>query len=358
MINTSCGNTFGDRFRVTTFGESHGEALGAVVDGAPSGIPIDITYIQKMIDKRKPNTAAGGTARAESDKVEVLSGVFNGVTTGTPIALLIKNTTQNSRDYGNLIDTFRPGHADMTYDAKFGVRDYRGGGRSSGRETVARVAAGAVAHLVLKKLLPTVKIYAYTLSAAGVSCKNIDYNEIDNNIMRAPDSVAAKDMVTAIGKLREAGDSAGGVVECTIKGAPAGLGNPVFDKFSAVMAHAMFSIGAVKGVEFGAGFACANNTGSKNNDAMKSGNDHVEFLSNNAGGVLGGITNGDDIIFRVAIKAVPSIYREQKTVKKIDKGHFSDTTLTIKGRHDVCLCPRIAPVVDAMAAIVLCDFIL
>lgn len=387
MLNTSCGNTIGTHFCVTTFGESHGEALGAVIDGAPSNIPIDMNFIQQKVDERKPSKISGGTARKETDKVELLSGVFNGVTTGMPITLLIKNSAQHSADYGNLINTYRPGHADYTYDLKFKVRDYRGGGRSSGRETVARVAAGGVASLILRQLAPAVKIYSYTLSVAGVTCKNINFDEITKNPMRAPDNIAAQKMIEEIEKSRAAGDSLGGVVECIIKGVPLGLGRPVFDKVQALIAHAIFSIGAVKGLEFGAGFAAANSTGSVNNDAMTTSGGKVIFETNNAGGTLGGITTGDDIIFRVAIKPVPSIYKEQKTVQKVkaesptpfdhannfnlqngensqpnnDKNIdpiYKNTSLLIKGRHDVCLAPRVAPVIEAMAAIVLCDLIL
>lgn len=363
MINTSCGNTFGTNFRVTTFGESHGAALGAVIDGVPSGVEIDICAIQKAVDERKPNVAAGGTARAEADKVELLSGVFEGLATGCPIALLIRNESQKSSDYDKLKDVFRPGHADYTFDAKFGLRDYRGGGRSSGRETVARVAAGAVAKKVVLSVIPTVTVKAYTKRAAGIEKsafeKGVDFSKVAQNPMKAADEKTSDKMIEAVGAVRALGDSVGGIVECVVQGVGAGLGRPVFDKVTALLGHAMFSIGAIKGLEFGRGFEVADLLGSEDNDFMKVVDGKVQFASNNAGGVLGGISRGDDIIFRVAVKAVPSIRKAQETVKKVvatdGSESFVDQRLEVAGRHDACLCPRVACVVEAMTWLVLAD---
>lgn len=356
MFQTA-GNTFGTRFKVTTFGESHGAALGAVIDGVPPNIAINTDYIQSQVDKRKPNTTAGGTARSESDKVEIVSGVFEGMSTGAPIALLIRNENQRSADYAQLKDTFRPGHADYTFTKKYGTRDYRGGGRSSGRETVARVAAGAIAKLVLCSLSPFARITAYTKSICGVNITKVDLSQIECNPFRLPDEEVIPAVEQVIESARAKGDSVGGIVECIVKGLPAGVGDPVFNKLNAVLAHAIFSIGAVKGLEFGAGFDVASMTGSKNNDAMRSSGNNVEFLSNNAGGTLGGISTGEDIVFTVAIKPVPSISIEQQTIKQ-EGNIYKDTTLSVHGRHDVCLCPRVVSVVEAMTAIALCDLML
>lgn len=355
------GNTYGTVFKVTTFGESHGEGLGVVIDGCPAGTEIDINKIQDALDRRRPGAAINGiksaavTSRNEPDKAELLSGVFNGKAEGTPIALIIRNTAQHSSDYGNLSDTFRPGHADFSYDAKYGIRDYRGGGRSSARETAARVAAGAVARCILETY--GIKTTAYTLRAAGISCSKIDFSEIEQNSMRAPDNKAASLMEEKINALRQTGDSAGGIVECTVVGVPAGLGEPVFDKLDAELAKAVLSIGAVKGIEFGAGFSAADAYGSTNNDQSHAENGKPVFESNNAGGILGGISNGNSIVFRAAVKPVPSIFRPQNTVCK-KNGAYESTQLQIKGRHDVCLCPRIVPVIEAMTDIVLADMIL
>ena len=406
------GNTFGTVFKVTTFGESHGLALGVIIDGCPAGLSFDRAKIQAALDRRRPGGVINGikssatTMRSESDTVEILSGVFEGKTEGTPIAMEIKNTSQHSSDYKNLEHTFRPGHADFTYNEKYGVRDYRGGGRASGRETAARVAAGAVAKMILDE--HGISVVAYTLKAAGVQCGKIDFSEIEKNSMRAPDSHAALEMESAIENVRKGGDSAGGIVECVVKNTPAGLGEPIFDKLDAELAKAMLSIGAIKGVEFGSGFSAADSMGSTNNDAMHAENGNAFFDTNNAGGILGGISNGNDIVFRVAVKPVPSIFISQKTVSKvcgrinrengdtegnvkesnehyeINEGEatynegdptspfkeagestkmaqgdtFESTDLHIKGRHDVCLCPRIVPVVEAMTQIVLADMLL
>ena len=345
------GNSFGQVFRVTTFGESHGEGLGCVIDGCPAGIGFDQDFLQEMLDRRKPGAGhnAAVTARKEADKAQVLSGVFEGKTTGTPIAIVIQNTSQISKDYSSIKDKFRPGHADYTYMQKYGIRDYRGGGRSSGRETCARVAAGAVAMMLLSEY--GIKISAYTKRAAGISCSKINPDEIEQNPMRAPDNEAASLMIEKVNELRLKGDSAGGIVECVASGVPVGLGEPVFDKADALLAQAMLSIGAIKGIEFGAGFGSCDLTGSTNNDSMREGG---VFTGNNAGGILGGITRGDDIVFRVAVKPVPSIFIKQQTVDL----SLHDCDILIEGRHDVCLCPRIVPVVQAMTAITLADLLL
>lgn len=358
------GSTFGKIFRATTFGESHGTALGVVIDGVPAGTKIDADKIQERLDRRRPGAKAGEklnaavTSRSEADKAEILSGVFEGKAEGTPIAIEIRNTSQHSSDYSNLKDTFRPGHADYTYFEKYAFRDYRGGGRASGRETCARVAAGAVALQFLEQELgKKFSITAYTLRAAGISCNKIDLSAIEKNPLRAADLDAARAMQERVEELRAQGDSAGGVIECQIKGVPAGLGEPVFEKLDAGLAAAMLSIGAVKGIEFGAGFAACDMTGTQNNDVMKAKGGKAAFLTNNAGGVLGGISNGDAIVFRIAVKPVPSVFAEQKTVKNA-KGKLAETKLKIQGRHDVCLCPRIVPVVEAMAALVIADALL
>lgn len=364
------GNTFGDIFKVTTFGESHGPALGCVIDGCPAGIAISESTLQHALDRRKPGAQqtdengkpvfnAAVTARKESDTAEIVSGVFEGQSTGTPIAVLIRNENQHSGDYASIKDTFRPGHADFTYFEKYGIRDYRGGGRSSGRETAARVAAGAIAQMMLSTA--GISITAYTKRAAGISCTSFDASEIEHNTMRAPDKEAALRMAAKIETLRKQGDSAGGIIECIVHGVQPGLGEPVFDKLDAVLAQAMLSIGAVKGIEFGSGFDCADMTGSSCNDGMRSqgatgnGESHTPvFTSNNAGGILGGISRGDDIVFRVAVKPVPSIYLKQQTINT----QFENSDIEIEGRHDVCLCPRIVPVVEAMTSLVIADMYL
>lgn len=347
------GNTFGNIFRVTTFGESHGSALGCIIDGCPSGIEFDADFLQSELDRRKPGSGgASVTARQEGDKAQVLSGVFEGKTEGTPIAIIIQNTSQHSKDYSNIKDKFRPGHADWTYFAKYGFRDYRGGGRSSGRETAARVAAGAVAKMFLST--KGISIKAYTKSAAGIQCSKFNEDDIEKNSMRAPDLQAAKLMEEKIAGLRKEGNSAGGIIECVAKGVSAGLGEPVFDKLDAELAKAMLSIGAVKGIEFGLGFEVANITGKEDNDSMNASLGKINFATNNAGGILGGMSRGDNIVFRMAVKPVPSIYIEQKTVDT----QFNDCSILIEGRHDVCLCPRIVPVAEAMTALTIADMYL
>lgn len=357
------GNTYGTIFKITTFGESHGPALGAVIDGCPAGIPIDINCIQEALHRRRPGFTSGntknvtGTTRTENDEVKILSGVFENVSTGTPIALVIENTSQKSHDYANIKNVYRPGHADYTYQIKYGRRDYRGGGRSSARETAARVAAGAVAKMMLESMISSpLSITAYTKEAAGIQCRDINLSLIEKNQMRCPDSWAAEKMLETIEALKHKGDSAGGIVECVITGIPAGLGEPVFDKLDAELARAMLSLGAVKGIEFGSGFESARMTGSQWNDSMRSSENggNPSFLSNHCGGILGGMSNGNTIIFRIAVKPVPSILQQQKTIDI----HGNDADIFIEGRHDVCVCPRIVPVVEAMAYVTFADMLL
>lgn len=339
------GSTFGELFRITTFGESHGKGVGVVVDGVTPEIELEERDIQIELDRRKPGQSEITTQRKESDKVQILSGIFEGKTTGTPIAMILYNEDQRSGDYNNIKDLFRPGHADYTYLKKYGIRDYRGSGRASGRETTGRVAAGAIA----KKILANsgVSLTAYTVRAAGIECTEKDFSVIEKNPMRACDIKAAEQMTAVVKKLAEEGDSCGGIVECTISGVSAGLGEPVFDKLDAELAKAMLSIGAVKGIEFGTGFAGADMKGSNHNDRM----DKYGFKSNNAGGILGGISTGEDIVFRIAVKPTSSINTPQETVDISNR----EKIIRTEGRHDPCICPRIVPVVEAMAAVVLLD---
>lgn len=341
-------DTTGTLFRVTTFGESHGPAVGAVIDGVPPGLSLEAEDIQVLLDRRRPGNSPVSTPRNEADRVEILSGVFDGKTTGTALALLIRSHDGRPGAYESIREVFRPGHADRAYQEKFGIRDYRGGGRSSGRETAARVAAGAVASVFLDTL--GIKITAYTLAAAGAVCSSYDPAAIDTNPMYAPDSRAAEEMLRRIAALTEEGDSAGGIIECRISGCPAGLGSPVFGKLDADLAKAVMSIGAVKGIEFGSGFACADMRGSTHNDQM----DRSGYLSNHAGGILGGISTGQEILFRAAVKPTPSIGKPQRTVDISGE----EREITVEGRHDGCICPRAVPVVEAMAAIILADHVL
>jgi len=361
------GSTFGTLFRITTFGESHGPALGVTVDGCPPGIALDERIIQKELDRRRPGahseTSDGipcdpkhnpaSTARKEADACEILSGTFNGRTTGTPIAVIVRNTNQKSDDYGDIVTKFRPGHADFTFFNKYGVRDYRGGGRSSGRETVSRVAAGAIA----KAFLATkgITVTAWTAEAAGIKCESFSEAAIESNQFRACDSKAAERMTERVIELKKEGDSAGGIVSCRIKGVPSGLGEPVFDKLDAELARAILSIGAIKGIEFGSGFESARMIGSDWNDPMRRGDDgNPRFETNHAGGILGGISTGADIVFSAAIKPVPSISLSQKTIDVSG----AECDIEVHGRHDVCLCPRIVPVIESMAALVIADLYL
>lgn len=339
------GNSFGSMFRVTTFGESHGVAVGVVVDGVTPGVSIEEKEIQKELDRRKPGQSAVTTSRSESDTVRILSGIFEGKTTGTPLAMVLYNSDAKPEAYRDIKDLYRPGHADYTYHMKYGIRDYRGSGRASGRETAARVAAGAVA----KKLLGErgVTITAFTLRAAGVECGRVSFKEIEKNPMRAPDPDAAKLMIERITQLAEEGNSTGGIIECRIQGVEPGIGDPVFDKLDAELARAVLSLGAVKGIEFGAGFRAADMKGDEHNDWRSASG----FASNNAGGILGGISTGQEIVFRLAVKPTSSISIPQKTVDT--RGNERD--FITEGRHDPCICPRLVPVVEAMAALVLAD---
>ena len=343
------GNTFGMIFRMTTFGESHGPAIGVVLDGVPANLDFDLDFIQSELDRRKPGQSKMTTARNEKDRVQVLSGVFENKTTGTALAMVIFNGDQHSSDYSNIANTYRCGHADFSFDMKYGMRDYRGGGRSSGRETAARVAAGAVAKLILRQYGITVT--AGALSIGRVYGKNVDLTAPESNIVRAFDSGMADAMVKEVESASADGDSVGGTVGCFINGIPAGLGEPVFDKLDALLAHAMLSIGSVKAIEFGNGFEAAALRGSQNNDQFSKGG---KLATNRCGGVLGGISAGSTVEFKIAVKPTPSISIEQQTIDR----SLEECTLQIKGRHDPCIVPRIVPVVEAMAAAVVCDLIL
>ena len=339
------GNSFGTLFRIITWGESHGEALGVVIDGCPPRIDLSNEDIQKELDRRKPGKGKGSSPREESDRVEILSGIFEGKTTGTPISLLIRNEDVDSSSYEEWKEVFRPGHADFTYQAKYGIRDYRGGGRASARETIGRVAAGAVAKKILRK--EKVEIIAYTLELGGIRAEKIDYKEIERNILRCPDRKASAAMGMKIEETKARGDTLGGIVEILVRGCPPGLGEPVFDKLEADLAKAVMSIGAVRGVEIGAGFGVTRMLGSQSNDPLGP----EGFKKNDAGGILGGISNGADIVLRAAVKPIPSISLEQRTVNQA----MRPVSLRIKGRHDISAIPRINTVCEAMVAIVLVD---
>ena len=343
------GNTFGSIFKISTFGESHGEGIGVIIDGVPSGIKIDTAFIQNELDRRKPGQSKYTTSRNEADTAEILSGVFEGVSTGTPIAIVIRNTNQHSKDYNNVAATYRPGHADFSFDAKYGRRDYRGGGRSSGRETAARVAAGAIAKLILKEYNITVE--AGALSIGNVIANKINFTEVEESLVRSLDLTTSDAMAQEIANAAANNDSVGGRVLCHITGVPAGLGEPVFDKYDALLAQGIISLGAVKAIEFGIGSKFAQLTGSQSNDPMGKGK---KFLTNNAGGILGGISTGEEIIFSLTVKPTPSISMEQDTSNQDGQA----VKLKITGRHDPCIVPRIIPVVEAMAAIVTADLLL
>lgn len=345
-------NTFGTIFRLTSFGESHGAAVGGVIDGCPPGLDIDMDFIQSELDRRRPGQSRITTPRKESDKVEFLSGIFENKTTGAPIGFLVRNENQQSSDYDNIKEAFRPSHADFTYQQKYGVRDYRGGGRSSARETIARVVAGAVAKLYLKHL--NIDIRAYTSQVGNIALENdyriYDLSRIEDNFVRCPDPEMAERMIRLIQEVRTQGDTIGGIVTCVVKGAPVGLGEPVFGKLHAMLASAMLSINAAKGFEYGSGFNVAER-GSEMNDPFYNDNGKVSTRTNHSGGILAGISNGQDIYFRVAFKAVSTILREQNTVDI----HGNDTVIKARGRHDPCVLPRAVPIVEAMAAITLMD---
>jgi chorismate synthase len=349
-------NSFGHLFRITTWGESHGPALGATVDGCPPGVAIDAAMIQHWLDKRKPGQNKFTTQRREPDEVEILSGVFDGVSTGTPIQLMIKNTDQRSKDYGDIAETFRPGHADITYWQKYGIRDYRGGGRSSARETAARVAAGGVARAAIKSLCPDVQITGYMtqIGTKTIDRNNFDWDEIEKNAFWTPDAKAAEDWATYLDELRKSHDSVGAVIEVVARGVPAGLGAPIYGKLDTDLAAAMMSINAVKGVEIGDGMAAAALTGSENADEIYMGNDGHYFGSNHAGGILGGISTGQDLIVRFAVKPTSSILTPRNSIKKSGE----PIEVITKGRHDPCVGIRAVPVAEAMMACVILDHML
>jgi chorismate synthase len=346
------GSVFGRLFRVSTFGESHGPAVGVVIDGMPPGFPLSEADIQIELDRRRPGQSDVSTAREESDRAEILSGVFDGKTTGTPIAVVIRNEAQRSADYEKLKDVFRPGHADYSYTEKYGVRDWRGGGRSSGRETAARVAAGAIAKTLLRSR--GVEVVGYTLEISGVRARSIDLGQVEKNPVRSPDAEAARLMAEKISHAKAEGDSVGGIAEVIVKGCPAGLGDPVFDKMEALVAHAVMSIGAVRGVEVGAGFETARLKGSVYNDGLFPEGGRIRSGTNLAGGISGGITTGEDIVVRAAFRPPASISRPQKTVDL----NGNPSVIEIGGRHDPCIVPRAVPVLEAMVALVLADCLL
>jgi chorismate synthase len=345
------GNTFGNIFKLTTFGESHGAALGGVIDGCPSGLKIDLNAIQIEMDRRKPGQSAIVTQRKESDTVTFYSGIFEGETTGTPIGFLIHNTDQKSKDYSHIKDSYRPSHADYVYDKKYGKRDYRGGGRSSARETACRVVAGAIA----KQILSNVKITAYVSSVGEIKIdkhySDLDFSEIEKNPVRCADSNTASLMEERIREIRKEGDTIGGIVSCVIENTPIGLGEPVFDKLHADLGKAMLSINAVKGFEFGSGFQGTQLKGSQHNDSF---NSDGKTKTNNSGGIQGGISNGMDIYFNVAFKPVATIMKAQETIDSSN----NVVEMKGKGRHDPCVVPRAVPIVEAMTALVLVDFYL
>jgi chorismate synthase len=348
-------NTFGNIFRLTSFGESHGAGIGGIIDGCPSGIDVDMRFIQGELNRRRPGQSAITTPRKEADAVELLSGIFEGKTTGTPIGFLVRNENQHSSDYDNLKDVFRPSHADYTYNYKYGIRDHRGGGRSSARETIARCVAGAFAKLALKQL--GITIVAYTSQVGNIKLdkpySGYDLSSIDSNSVRCPDLSKAEQMINLISEVKAQGNTVGGVITCVAQGVPAGLGEPVFGKLHAALGNAMLSINAVKGFEYGDGFD-VNHRGSEVNDSFYNDNGIISTRTNHSGGIQGGISNGQDIYFRVAFKPVATILMEQDTVDKDGR----EIRMKARGRHDPCVLPRAVPVVEAMAAITILDYYL
>lgn len=348
-------NCYGTLFRISTFGESHGPAIGVIIDGCPSGLTIDENFIQSELDRRKPGQSKITTQRKEDDTFKILSGVFEGKSTGTPIAIVIENQDHRSKDYSHIQNTFRPSHADYTYETKYGNRDYRGGGRSSARETAARVAAGAIAKLLLKK--SGVDIAAFVSQVGEIKADHytkLDLTKKEDNIVRCPDQATADKMIALIDEVRLNRDTIGGVVTCVIKNTPVGLGEPVFDKLHAELGKAMLSINAVKGFEYGSGFEGIKLRGSQHNDEFFNDGGRVRTKTNHSGGVQGGISNGEDIYFNVAFKPVATIMQDQQSVDK----DGNEATVSGKGRHDPCVVPRAVPIVEAMAALVLADFLL
>lgn len=349
-------NTYGNIFTLTTFGESHGEAIGGVVDGMPAGIDIDMDFIQAELNRRRPGQSAITTSRNEPDKVEFLSGVFEGKTTGCPIGFMVKNTNQHSNDYDNMRNLFRPSHADYTYTNKYGERDHRGGGRSSARITISRCVAGALAKLALQQL--GISICAYTSQVGGIKLerdyRKYDLTKTETNAVRCPDVEKAAEMEQLISEVKAKGDTIGGIITCVIKGCPAGLGEPEFGKLHAALGSAMLSINAVKGFEYGEGFDGVNALGSEQNDVFTNETGSISTRTNHSGGIQGGISNGEDIYFRVAFKPVATLLMQQDTIDKDGNA----TTLTARGRHDPCVLPRAVPIVEAMAAMTILDYYL
>ena len=349
------GNSFGNFYKLTSFGESHGKAVGGVIEGVMPGIEIDVDFIQSELNRRRPGQSAITTPRDEKDKVEILSGVMEGKATGTPIGFLIWNADQRSKDYSNIKDVYRPSHADYTYQQKYGIRDYRGGGRSSARETIARVVAGAIAKLILRQY--GVQINAYTSQVGSIKLEKpyheMDLAQAEENIVRCPDAEVAEKMITYIDQVRQDKDSVGGVITCVVKNSPVGLGEPVFDKFHAEMGKAMLGINAVKGFEYGMGFKAGEMKGTEHNDEFYMDGDKVRTKTNRSGGVQGGITNGEDVYMNIAFKPIATILKEQNTVNK----QGDEVQTTVKGRHDPCVLPRAVPIVEAMAAMVMVDMI-
>ena len=349
-------NSYGTLFRITTFGESHGKSLGVIIDGCPAGLPIDEEFIQQELDRRKPGQSKITTQRRESDTFHIQSGVFDGKATGTPLMILIPNEDQRSKDYSHIADRYRPSHADYTYQIKYGLRDYRGGGRSSARETAARVAAGAIAKLFLRE--KNIAIDAYVSQVGGLrlekSYRELDLARAEDNIVRCPDPATAERMITLIDETRKSQDTIGGVVSCVVSGMPVGLGEPVFDKLHAELGKAMLSINAVKGFEYGSGFDGVTMLGSQHNDEFTNEAGKIRTKTNHSGGIQGGISNGEDVYLRVAFKPVATIMQDQESVNEAGE----PTTVSGKGRHDPCVVPRAVPIVEAMAALVIADFYL
>lgn len=350
------GNSFGNLFRITTFGESHGKAIGVILDGCPAGVPVDEEYIQNELARRKPGQSKITTQRKEEDEVEILSGVFEGITTGTPISMLIRNKDQKSKDYSHIAEKYRPSHADYTYQEKYGIRDYRGGGRSSARETAARVAAGAIAKLMLKEL--GISSHAFVSQVGELklekSYQDLDLSQIDSNAVRCPDQETAAKMFDYIDEIRKNRDTVGGIITGVIQGVPVGLGEPVFDKLHAELGKAMLSINAVKGFEYGSGFEGVKKRGSEHNDEFYKEGDRIRTRTNYSGGVQGGISNGEDIYFNVAFKPVATLMQDQSSVDQ----EGNEVTVSGKGRHDPCVVPRAVSIVEAMSALVIADFYL
>jgi len=347
------GSTFGQLFKIHTYGESHGKAIGVIVDGCPAGLAIDEAFVNQELQRRKPGQSKITTQRKEPDEANILSGIFEGKSTGTPIHLVIYNKDQKSKDYSHIKDSFRPSHADYTWQEKFGIRDYRGGGRSSARETAARVAAGAIAKLLLQTIGVNINAFVTQVGSLNLETpyQELDFNQIEQNIVRCPDPKMAEQMISLIDETRKKGDTIGGIIQCVIQGSPVGLGQPVFDKLQADLAKAMLSINAVKGFEYGSGFAAASMNGLNHNDIFENHEGKITTQTNFSGGIQGGISNGMDIYCKVAFKPVATVMRDQQSVDK----EGNEVIVKGKGRHDPCVVPRAVPIVEAMAALVLAD---